>query len=472
MHINPVDCNNYYYMAEIIKIKKGLDIPLRGEASPEHKTDTETKLFGIVPDDFPGYKWKCAVKAGDRVSVGSPLLYSKDNERIKLVSPVSGIVGEVRRGERRKIETVTIEADVAGGKPASGDYLYFGASDGKDAPVDFTDRQKILDLLCESGMFALIRQRPFDIVPDPAVAPRDIFVTAFDSSPLAGPLISPQMQELHEKGLEVLARLTDGNVFLSVPYDSSLTSKAAKVYEFQGPHPAGNAGVQINKIKPVNRGETVWTLDSRTVVRIGTLFATGHIDSAAEVCLCGDMAQRPQYVDPRVGCSLRTLLAGGIKTGEGNVRTISGNVLTGIKEDPASGFLRYPYRQITLIAEGDKADEFMGWASLKPDHFSVKRSFPSFMLGKRGRYKFDSRLRGGQRAMILSGEMDKVFPMDIYPEFLLKAIMAGDIEKMEQLGIYEVAPEDFALPEFVDTSKEPLQQIVRDGLDKLRQELS
>ena len=309
-------------------------------------------------------------------------------------------------------------------------------------------------------------------MPDPAVAPRDIFVTAFDSSPLAGPLISPQMQELHEKGLEVLARLTDGNVFLSVPYDSSLTSKAAKVYEFQGPHPAGNAGVQINKIKPVNRGETVWTLDSRTVVRIGTLFATGHIDSAAEVCLCGDMAQRPQYVDTRVGCSLRTLLAGGIKTGEGNVRTISGNVLTGIKEDPASGFLRYPYRQITLIAEGDKADEFMGWASLKPDHFSVKRSFPSFMLGKRGRYKFDSRLRGGQRAMILSGEMDKVFPMDIYPEFLLKAIMAGDIEKMEQLGIYEVAPEDFALPEFVDTSKEPLQQIVRDGLDKLRQELS
>lgn len=455
-------------MAEIIKIKKGLDIPMKGEASTEHTADGRTYLFGIIPDDFPGHKWKCAVKAGDRVYAGSPLLFSKDSESVKLVSPVCGIVEEVRRGERRKIEAVTVQASRAGGVPADEDYLMFGPANG----IDTDDRKQILKILCESGMFALMRQRPYDVVPDPEVSPRDIFVTAFDSAPLTSPLIDRSMAEMHEKGLQVLARLTDGNVYLGVPYDSQITSNIAKVYEFEGPHPAGNVGVQIANIRPVNRGETVWTLDSRAVVRIGILFATGHIDSAAEVTVCGDMATAPHIIDTRVGAALAGLLESGVRTDGGHVRVISGNVLTGVKTDPASGFLHYPYRQVTLIAEGDEADEFMGWASLKPDHYSVKRSFPAFLLGRRGNYRFDSRLRGGRRAMILSGEMEKVFPMDIYPEFLLKAIMAGNIEKMEQLGIYEVAPEDFALPEFVDTSKQPLQKIVRDGLDKLRQELS
>lgn len=459
-------------MAENIKIKKGLDIPLNGAASAEHTTDIDTCLFGLIPDDFPGHKWKCAVKAGDRVCAGSPLLYSKDREKVKLVSPVCGTVVEVRRGERRKIEAVTVQASVAGGKPSTEDYLDFTqGTDSAGRHTMPTEREKILETLCESGMFALLHQRPFDIVPDPEVTPRDIFVTAFDSAPLAGPLLSKEMMEAHEKGLEALSRLTDGNVYLSVPYDSQISSNVAKVYEIAGPHPAGNVGVQIAKIKPVNRGETVWALDSRTVTRIGHLFTTGHIDASAEVCICGDMASDPHMINTRIGASLQSLLKGQIKSGEGHVRVVSGNALTGIQADPDSGFLHYPYRQVTLIAEGDDADEFMGWATLKPDHYSVKRSFPSFLLGRRGSYRFDSRLRGGRRAMILSGEMDKVFPMDIYPEFLLKAIMAGDIEKMEQLGIYEVAPEDFALPEFVDTSKQPLQKIVREGLDKLRQEL-
>lgn len=456
-------------MADIIKIKKGLDIPLGGAADTRHVPDSVTELFGIVPDDYPGHKWKCAVKVGDRVQAGSPLLYSKDCVQVKLVSPVSGVVDEVRRGDRRKIEVVAVRASVAGGRLSEGDYHMFCAD---SEAADTRSRESALTVLCEAGMFALMRQRPFDIVPDPTVVPRDIFVTAFDSAPLAPPVIDRSMMEMHEKGLEVLSRLTDGHVYLGVPYDSQVTSKYAKVNEFAGPHPAGNVGVQIAHTRPVNRGETVWTLDSRTVVRIGILFSTGHIDSSAEVCLCGDMASDAHIIDTRVGASMRGLLCGHVKTGCGKVRVVSGNVLTGVKADPDTGFLHYPYRQVTLMAEGDKADEFMGWATLSPDHFSVKRSFPSFLFGKRGRYRFDSRLRGGRRAMILSGEMDKVFPMDIYPEFLLKAIMAGDIEKMEQLGIYEVAPEDFALPEFVDTSKQPLQKIVRDGLDKLRRELS
>lgn len=458
-------------MADIIKIKKGLDIPLRGAASQAQTIDTGTNLFGIVPDDFPGHTWKCAVKAGDKVLVGTSLLYSKTDEDIKLVSPVCGIVKEVRRGERRKIEAVTVEASRNSEDNPAEEYVGFETL-SREEDIKSAEREQILKQLCHSGIFALFRQRPYDIVPDTHTPPRDIFVTAFDSAPLAAPLISPEMQQLHEKGLEILARLTEGHVFLNVPYDSSLTSRIAKVTEFAGPHPAGNVGVQIAKIRPVNRGETVWTLDSRTAVRIGILFSTGHIDNDAEVCICGDMAADPHIILTHPGASLRSLLTGEIKETENKIRVISGNVLTGIRENIDSGFLRYPYRQITLIAEGEDADEFLGWATLSPSHYSVKRTFPSFLLGKRGKYHFDSRLRGGRRAMILSGEMDKVFPFNIYPEFLLKAILASDIEKMEQLGIYEVAPEDFALPEFVDTSKQPLQSIVRQGLDYLRKELS
>ncbi|MCM1005389.1 MAG: Na(+)-translocating NADH-quinone reductase subunit A [Prevotella sp.] len=457
-------------MADIIKIKKGLDIPMPGVASAEYTDDSVSYLFGIVPDDFPGHKWKSAVKVGDRVFVGSPLLYSKEKEKVKLVSPVCGIVQEIRRGERRHIMALTVEASKAGGVPAEEDFFLFG--NGNSPEIKCTDRESILDILCEAGLFAMMRQRPFDIVPDPDIVPRDIFVTGFDTAPLAPVLITRDMYAMHEKGLEILSRLTSGRVFLSVPYDSDLSSNVATITEFDGPHPAGNVGVQISKIKPVNKGETVWTLDSRTVVRIGKLFSTRKLDSAASVCVCGEMAVNPHYINTRIGVSLQFLLAGQISQDKGHVRAISGNVLTGVKADPASDFLRFPYRQITLIAEGDHTDEFMGWATVSPTHFSVKRTFPSFLLGKRGHYKFDSRLRGGRRAMILSGEMEKVFPMDIYPEFLLKAIMSGNIEKMEQLGIYEVAPEDFALPEFVDTSKQPLQQIVRTGLDKLREELS
>ncbi|MCM1319693.1 MAG: Na(+)-translocating NADH-quinone reductase subunit A [Muribaculaceae bacterium] len=456
-------------MADVIKIKKGLDIPMQGVAADTFTDDNESYIFGVTPDDFPGHKWKSVVKAGDRVFVGSPLLLSKDSERVKLTSPVCGIVQEVRRGERRHIMAVTVQADKAGGVPRDEDYLLFGPEGDS---IETNEPQTILDILCESGLFAMLRQRPFDVVPDPSIAPRDIFVTAFDSAPLAAPLLTNDMYAMHEKGLEVLSKLTSGNVFLSVSEDMSLSSKVAKVYEFSGPHPAGNVGVQISKIAPVNRGEVVWTVDSRTVARIGKLFATRRLDATACVNVCGDMAINPHFINTRIGVALDSLLKGEMPTDKGHIRVISGNVLTGVKVNIASDFLRWPYRQVTLIAEGDQADEFMGWATMSPSHFSVKHTFLSSLLGNKGKYKYDARLRGGKRAMILSGEMDKVFPMDIYPEFLLKAIIAGDIEKMEQLGIYEVAPEDFALPEFVDTSKQPLQQIVREGLDKLREELS
>lgn len=441
-------------MSKIIKIKKGLDIPLEGAASDRTTVDDRSVLFGITPDDFPGYTWKAAVKAGDMVAAGDALLYAKEDERLCLTSPVAGNVAEIHRGERRKIEYVSVEK---GERQESRDF-------GKA-----TDKNARMDALMRSGLFAMMRQRPFDIVPFVGVTPRDIFVTAFDTAPLATEMTGGDERRWLETGLKALAAFTSGKVYLSVRAGSGITSSVAEVYEFEGPHPAGNVGTQIAAIKPVNKGETVWSLDAVTASRIGRLMETGKVDYSARVALTGPDMKDPHIVETTVGASLATLLDGQLD-GQKTIRLISGNVLTGVRVQTANGFLRYPYRQVTAIDEGNDADEFMGWASLDPKKYSVKRTFPAFLRGLSKPFNFDARVKGGHRAMILSGEYDKVFPMDIYPEYLIKAIMAKDIERMEQLGIYEVAPEDFALPEFVDTSKIELQKVVRDGLDYLRKE--
>lgn len=443
-------------MANFIKIKKGLDIPLQGEVKGSPVTDGTTRLFGIVPDDFPGCVWKVTVKAGDSVKAGDPVLIDKESGTITLTSPVSGTVKEIRRGERRKIEFVSIEKD---------------DSDSANE-FDLTEKRENIEATLQAcGIWAMIRQRPYDIVAQAGVTPRDIFITAFDSAPLAVSSMPAQLNGYLEKGIDILSMLTDGNVYLSQRPGQGLTSRKAIVTEFEGPHPAGNAGVQIAALKPVNKGETVWTLSAVTVARIGLLYAKKTLSFATDVAVTGPAAKSPKIVSTLVGASLSTLIAGELSLPASDTRIISGNVLTG-RRCMTDGFLRFPYRQVTLIEEGSHADEFMGWASLNPRKFSVKRTFPAFLRGFSKPYDFDARLKGGHRAMILSGEYDKVFPLDIYPEYLLKAIIAGDIDKMEQLGIYEVAPEDFALPEFVDTSKNELQKIVREGLDSLRKELS
>ena len=439
-------------MANLINIKKGLDIPLQGKASSEITADTLTDLFAITPDDFPGYTWKTAVKAGDAVECGSTLLYAKECEDIVLSSPVSGIVEEIHRGERRKIEFISVKKQ------------------GEQTQVKIDKNIPVLSALRRSGLFAMLRQRPYDILPDKDATPRDIFVTAFDTAPLAPAVIADSDARYLESGLKALSSLTTGKVYLSVKAGSGITSQVAEVYEFNGPHPAGNVGTQIAAIKPVNKGETVWTLDAATACRIGKLIETGEIDYTATVALTGPCVKNPHLVETTIGAKLSTLLNNQISTESGKTRIISGNVLTGWRADLNEGFLRYPYRQITVIEEGDNADEFMGWASLSPKKYSVSRTFPAFLRGLSKPFNFDARIKGGHRAMIMSGEYDKVFPMDIYPEYLIKAILAKNIEKMEERGIYEVAPEDFALPEFVDTSKLELQKIVREGLDYLRKE--
>lgn len=444
-------------MSSKIRIKKGLDIPLRGIPTTQITDDTYSKIYGIYPDDFPGPLWKTTVKAGDIIKAGDVLFRDKSTGKICLVSPVGGEVKEVNRGERRHVRWVSVECQ------EKGDDCKFEIGNEKSPEEIRTNLQR-------SGLWAMMRQRPYDIVPDADSEPRDIFVTAFDTAPLAGALIYEKEHEMLEEGLEILAKLTKGKVYLNIKNGQGLTSKVAEVTEFEGPHPAGNVGTQIAAIKPVNKGETVWTLDARTAVRIGNLFHENKLDFSTLVAVTGPEVENPHLVKTLIGASIEGILSGFVNDYKGK-RLISGNVLTGEKVD-RDGFLHYPFRQVTVIPEGNDADEFMGWASMNPEKYSVKRNFPAFLRGLSKPFAFDARIKGGKRAMILSGEYDKVFPFDIYPEYLLKAIMANDIDRMEKLGIYEIAPEDFALPEFVDTSKQELQKTVREGLEYLRKELS
>lgn len=446
-------------MDQSILLRKGLDLNIAGGADSSAEVRwIGSKHIAIVPDDFPGFTPKLDVKEGDSVRRGQSLMHDKNDERIRLSSPVTGTVESVVRGERRKIERVVV------------------AVSEEDAVVTHIvvpgNADSIREALMASGLWAMMRQRPYDIVPSPTATPRDIFVTAFDSAPLA-PSLTAQVKGMKaeiEAGLKALQLLTSGKVYVSMREDEAVAVPAGVVsVGVKGPHPAGNAGVQAANIRPVNKGETVWTLDIVTVARIGALILTGTVDGHAIVAVTGSDVTRPEIVKTLIGADLSSLLQGNIHAEGHNYRVISGNVLTGVRTD-IEGYLRFPYRQVTVIPEGNDVDEFMGWASMASDKMSVSRSFPShFLFGKK--FRPDARLHGGRRAMIMSGEYDKVLPMDILPEYLIKAIIARDIDRMESLGIYEIAPEDVALCEYVDPSKIELQKIVREGLDYLRKEL-
>ena len=441
-------------MSKVIKIKKGLDIPLEGKASGRLET-IEPKLIGLVPDDFEGHTWKCAVKEGDEIAENSPVFLDKGSSKIKIVSPVGGKIREIRRGERRKILAVTIEPS-----PTQAKSPEFNLGLAPD---------EIRSTLLESGLWAMMRQRPFDIVPEHDAVPRDIFITAFDSAPLAPELFDHTTIPYIEKGLEVLTAFLGKKPYISTSARNPHEFRNGENLMVEGPHPAGNVGVQIAAVSPVNKGETVFTMDVANAFRIGKLYSGGATSWKTHVALTGPEMPDPHMVQTIIGVDVRQLIPSALDGVEG-LRIISGNVLTGKRVKIGEGFLRFPYHQITVIREGDDADEFMGWASMSPNKYSIKRTFPAFLKGLSKAFPFDARIKGGKRAMILSGEFDKVFPFDIYPEYLLRAIHNGDIDRMEKLGIYEVAPEDFALPEFVDTSKHELQQMVRTALDNLRAE--
>ncbi len=435
------------------KLKKGVNLSLAGAIADTTVATASPKRFAIVPDDFTGIIPRLDVKEGDKVLAGDALFHDKNHPQIKITSPVSGTVETIERGERRKILSIVITPD------SENQFKVFNTNDAKE-------------LLLESGLWAAMRQRPYDIVPDPEVTPRDIFVTAFDSAPLAASMsIQLAGKEAYlQKGVDALAKMTAGKVHVGCAPDAELSLKGCEVNTFAGPHPAGNAGVQLANVKPVNKGEVVWTLDAVAVARFGELIATKKLPVETIVAVVGENVTTPKLVKSTNEAAIASLTDGNIADAAAS-RIISGNVLTGVKV-AANGYLRFPYRQITVIPEVKDDAEFMGWASLSPKKFSLYRSFTCRLFGAKKPFSFDSKLNGGERAIIMSGEYDRMLPMDIYAEFLIKAIIAFDIDKMEQLGIYEVAPEDFALAEFADTSKLPLQHIVREGLDKLRKEMN
>ncbi|MDR1003495.1 MAG: Na(+)-translocating NADH-quinone reductase subunit A [Prevotellaceae bacterium] len=450
-------------MANVIKLRKGLDINLKGKAAEQIVSVKEPGFYALMPDDFTGIIPKVVVKEQEHVMAGGALFIDKNHPEMQFVSPVSGIVTQVERGARRKVLNIVVQAD------NGQQYEDFGKQD-----VGRMDGEAVKALLLKAGLFAFIRQRPYDVIADPTVMPRAIFITAFDSSPLAPhfELALKGEERNFQTGLDALTKL--GKVFLNTSVaQTSAALTAAKnviVTAFDGPHPAGNVGVQINHIAPVTKGETVWTLGAEVVLFIGRLLNTGQVDLTRTVAVTGSEVLKPAYCKLKVGARLTDLFKGNVSTGK-DLRYISGNVLTG-KQIAPDGYLGAFHSQLTVIPEGDEVNEMFGWIMPRFNQFSTSHSYFSWLMGKQKEYTPDARIKGGERHLIMSGEYDRVFPMDIYPEYLVKAIIASDIDRMEALGIYEVAPEDFALCEFVCSSKVEVQRIVREGLDMLRAEMS
>lgn len=450
-------------MVKVIKLRKGLNLNLAGRAAKEKIVLRPNGHYALQPGSFEGVTPKVVVKEGDRVKAGDALFVNKHAANVRFASPVSGTVVAVERGERRKVLSVRVDAD------ARQEYVDYG----RKTPDSMSGEEVVASLL-EAGIFGYINQLPYAVSALPDAAPKAIFVSALRDMPLACDFefeLEGQEQDF-QTGLTALSRIAKTYLGIgSGQRAASLTAaKNVEVVVFDGKCPAGNVGVQVNHISPVNKGEVVWTVEPTAVLFIGRLFRTGHVDLRRTVAFCGSEVRKPSYVDMLVGQELNTLLSNSINDAR-PVRIINGNVLTG-KPTTKAGFLGAHTSEITVIPEGSDADEFAGWIMPRFSQFSVSRSYFSWLLGSRKEYSPDARIKGGERHMIMSGEYDKVLPMDIYGEYLIKAIIAGDIDRMEQLGIYEVSPEDFALAEFVDSSKLQLQRIVREGLDMLRKENS
>ena len=445
-------------MANVIKLHNGLDIHLQGKAEETLIQLKSNGQFALVPDDFEGVTPKVVVKEGDIVKAGDALFINKQYPEVKFASPVSGKVVEVVRGERRKVLCVKVQAD------AEQQHVDYGVKD-----VAKMDGQQVVDALFEAGIFGYINQLPYAVSTNPSVMPKAIFVSALRDKPLAGNFefeVKGEEQNF-QTGLTALSKIA--KTYLGCGVHSSFENyQDVEVNVFDGKCPAGNVGVQVNNVAPVNKGEVVWTIGDPTVVLfIGRLLNTGKVDLRRRVALCGSEVTNPAYVDMQVGEKLSTLLSNSYDASK-NVRIINGNVLTG-RPTTKDGFLGAHTSEITVIPEGNDADEMLGWILPRFKQFSVNRSYFSWLCGKKD-YALDARVKGGERHMIMSGEYDKVLPMDIYGEYLIKAIIAGDIDRQEALGIYEVSPEDFALAEFVDSSKLELQRNVREGLNILRKE--
>ena len=445
-------------MSKHVKISKGLNIKLKGVADKVSGTFS-SETYALKPTDFPGLTPKLTVKVGDEVKAGTTVFYDKYNEKVKFVAPVSGEVVAVNRGEKRRILEVVILADKE---------IKYASFTPKRAT-----KEEVIGSMCEAGLWPLLKQRPYDVVPSPEVTPKAIHISAFNSAPLAADLdfCLHGREKDFQAGLDVLAKLTDGKVHLNVhatrtTSDVFKNAKGVEKNTFSGPHPAGLAGVQINKIDPINKGETVWTINPQSVAIIGKFFEEKKVDLGIVIALAGSMVEKPKYYKAIMGASVKGLLNGNLNTG--NTRVISGDVLSG-ERISNEGYLGAYHHTVSVIPEGGDSP-FMGWLTPNLHKLSISRTFFSW-LSPNKEYDLNTNQNGEERPFVVTGQYEKVFPMDIYPVQLLKSIIINDIEAMESLGIYEVAPEDFGLCEFVCSSKISLQEIVRNGLNTAQSEL-
>ena len=456
-------------MSKAIKITKGLNINLVGEAEKIISNATQPSVVAIKPTDFEGLTPKLAVKQGDEVLAGSPLFIDKDRPEICIPSPVSGEVAEIVRGAKRKILEVRIVAD------QEIKYKEFGIKD----PSNLSNEEAKQALL-DSGLWSFIQQRPFGTVANPKDEPKAIFISGLETSPLAADVdfvLKGKEKEI-QAGIDALAKLTKGKVHLTLNNApghgqafQALKNPQLQVNSINGLHPAGNVGVQIHHIDPINKGEVVWTVSSKDLAIIGALFTQGKYDATRLVAVAGEGVKAPKYIRTILGAPIKTVVEGNLKSDK-DYRLVSGTVLTGTQVNE-EGFLGYFDASVVSIPEGNDMKFFVteGWASPGFGKFSFSRSFPTWLASSKKKYSLDTNLNGEERAFVVTGQYEKVFPFDIYPLHLIKAIMANDIELMENLGVYEVAPEDFALCEFICTSKVDVQEIVQDGLANLRSEL-
>ncbi len=443
-------------------LKKGFDIPVKGTPQGEVLAAQTTK-FAIQPKNFP-YIFpipKVTVAVGDHVDVGDILFYDRDHPKVKFATPVSGKVVDIHRGAKRSIAEIIIEAD---GRQTHRDV--------KSINLDAISREDLVDFLAENGVWPMINQRPYDVIPELDAVPRDIFVTTFDTAPLApdAAKVVAGKEVAFQKGLDVLRKLTSGKVHLGldgrVAKVSSAFSDATGVEKhwFAGFHPAGNVGVQIHHTAPIKNGEdVVWTLGVQEVCSIGSLVDGQKYDASRVVAIGGNKVDKPRYVQTYMGANIGELLAG-----DGHGRIISGDMLTGEKKERGE-FLNYFDDQITVIDEGDYYEMF-GWAIPTKKTPTVSRTYLKGMFPSTKPMDIDANYHGEKRAFVLTGEYERMLPMDIYPQHLMKAIIAADYEKMEGLGIHELSEEDIALCEFACTSKQPLQKILRQGLTELYSE--
>lgn len=449
-------------MSNDIRIRKGLDIRLVGGAELITQPLPMAKEYVVKPVDFHTIIPKLIAREGDSVQAGSPLFFSKSDERILFPSPVSGVISEIVRGDRRRVLEIKIQAS------PEQSYADFGKKEVKSLSAE-----QIKEHLLASGCWPFIKQRPYDIIASPNDTPKAIFVSACDTSPLAPDYdyVLKGKMEYVQQAVSALAKLTSGKVHISVFKNATLSPlrklKDAEIHDVSGPHPAGNVSVHISQISPLNKGEVVWVVKPQDLVVIGELLSTGKLNLTRTVALTGACVRKPQYVTMVAGADLKESLKGEIIEPE-HTRIISGNVLTGRKE--TGGFLGFYDDQITAIPEGDDYDLF-GWTRPVFDKISLTRALTFSWLQPKKKYDLDTNTNGERRAFVVTGIYEEVFPFDIYPMQLLKACLYKDLDEMEALGAYEIAPEDFALTEFVCPSKQPHQKIIREGLDLMIKEL-